>query len=164
MFHGNKADILVASDVAARGLDIKNVKYIINYDIPKTSKEYIHRIGRTARAGKEGKVISLLAPQDHDNFRNVLEDRSLIVKKLEIPKFERLPFMQSQRRDFRTGSYRGSGARPSFQGQHERRPYRPGQKTYHTKPDRKPDDTKGERRYHSGTERSHSYQHRKRFR
>ena len=57
MFHNKKIDILVASDVAARGLDIKNVSYIINYDIPKTSKEYIHRIGRTARAGKEGNII-----------------------------------------------------------------------------------------------------------
>jgi len=57
MFHSNKIDVLVASDVAARGLDIKNVSHIINYDIPKTSKEYIHRIGRTARAGKEGKAI-----------------------------------------------------------------------------------------------------------
>ncbi len=159
MFHGNRADILVASDVAARGLDIKNVKYIINYDIPKTSKEYIHRIGRTARAGEEGKVISLLAPQDHDNFRNVLEDRSLIVKKLEPPRFERLPFMQSHRRDFGTGSY-SRGSRPHYQG-HDRRPYRPGQRTFHTKPERKPDD-RSERR--SGTERGHTYQHRRRFR
>jgi len=164
MFHGNKADILVASDVAARGLDIKNVKYIINYDIPKTSKEYIHRIGRTARAGKEGKVISLLAPQDHDNFRNVLEDRSLIVKQLELPRFERLPFMQSNRRDFGTGSY-SRGGRSHYQGQqHERRPYHSGQKTYHTEAERNQDNIRGERKYHSGAGRSHTYQHRRRFR
>ena len=164
MFHSKKADILVASDVAARGLDIKNVSHIINYDIPKTSKEYIHRIGRTARAGKEGKVISLLAPQDHDNFRNVLEDRSLIVKKLELPKFERVPFITSHRRDFgRGGYYRGSG-RPHQQGHAERRPYHSGHKTYYPKVERKPDDTRSERRYHSGTERGHSYQHRRRFR
>src|SRR3989344_181705 len=56
-FHNGKLDVLVASDVAARGLDIKNVKLIINYDIPKTSVDYIHRIGRTARAGNDGKVI-----------------------------------------------------------------------------------------------------------
>ena len=97
MFHNNKIDILVASDVAARGLDIKNVSHIINYDIPKTAKEYIHRIGRTARAGKEGKVISLLSEQDHENFRNVLDDRSLVIEKLELPEFERVPFLASQR-------------------------------------------------------------------
>lgn len=97
MFHANKLDVLVASDVAARGLDIKNVSHIVNYDIPKTSQEYIHRIGRTARAGSEGKVVSLLAYQDHDNFRRVLEDRSLIVEKLECPTFERLHFERPQR-------------------------------------------------------------------
>ncbi len=137
MFHGKKADILVASDVAARGLDIKNVSHIINYDIPKTSKEYIHRIGRTARAGTEGKVISLLSEQDHDNFRSVLEDRSLIVEQLKLPEFQRLPFIQSQRRDFGRGSYRGGSGRPHHQGQHERRPYSPGQRTYHTKAEKK---------------------------
>lgn len=98
LFHDNKSSILVASDVAARGLDIKNVSHIINYDIPKTSKEYIHRIGRTARAGEEGKVISLLSEQDHDNFRNVLGDRSLIVEQLKLPEFQRVPFIASARR------------------------------------------------------------------
>ncbi len=92
MFHNNKTDILVASDVAARGLDIKNVSYIINYDIPKTSREYIHRIGRTARAGKEGKVISLLSEQDRDNFMKVQEDRLLIIEQLKLPEFQRVPF------------------------------------------------------------------------
>ena len=56
----NKVNVLVATDVAARGLDIKNVTHIYNYDVPKNSEEYIHRIGRTARAGKEGKVIKTL--------------------------------------------------------------------------------------------------------
>lgn len=90
LFHGNKIKILVASDVAARGLDIKNVECIINYDLPKTSKEYIHRIGRTARAGKEGKVISLLSEFDHDNFRMILRDDSLNIQKLEVPEIERV--------------------------------------------------------------------------
>jgi len=103
MFHNNKADILVASDVAARGLDIKNVGHIINYDIPKTSKDYIHRIGRTARAGKEGKVISLLSEQDYDNFRNVQGDRSLIIEQLKLPEFQRVPFFV-QSREPRFGS------------------------------------------------------------
>src|SRR3989344_2282783 len=97
MFHNNRFDILVASDVAARGLDIKNVSHIINYDIPKTSKEYIHRIGRTARAGDYGKVISLLSERDYDNFRSVLEDRFLIVKKLELPEFQKIPFLKQTR-------------------------------------------------------------------
>ena len=164
MFHNNKIDVLVASDVAARGLDIKNVSHIINYDIPKTSKEYIHRIGRTARAGKEGKVISLLSEQDHDNFRNVLGDRLLVVEQLKLPEFERLPFIQSQRRDFGRMGHGGYGSRQHHQGQHERRPYHSGQRTYHGRAERSSDDSGSERRPHSGAERGHSYQHRRRFR
>jgi ATP-dependent RNA helicase DeaD len=101
-FHGKKLTALVASDVAARGLDIKDVTLIINYDISKTSREYVHRIGRTARAGSEGKVISLLSPEDHDNFRSVLEDRSLFIHKLKTPPFEYVELTRSspQQRPF----------------------------------------------------------------
>ena len=81
--------ILVCTDVAARGLDIKNVSHVYNYDTPKTSTEYIHRIGRTARAGKEGKAITILSERDYDNFSRVLEDSSLNIKKVPVPQFER---------------------------------------------------------------------------
>ena len=137
MFHKNEARILVASDVAARGLDIKNVSHIINYDSPKTSKEYIHRIGRTARAGSEGKVISLIAEQDHENFRNVLGDRSIVVQHLQSPEFQRVPFAASIRED-RPRQYgrprarygpRPYGHRESGQ---ERRPYHPKDRESHS--------------------------------
>jgi ATP-dependent RNA helicase DeaD len=91
-FHAGKLHVLVATDVAARGLDIKNVTHIFNYDIPKISNEYVHRIGRTARAGKSGKAISILSENDYDNFRRVLEDRSLIIKKENLPEFQRVQF------------------------------------------------------------------------
>ncbi len=97
-FHHNKLDVLIASDVAARGIDIKDVGLVINYDLPKTSKEYIHRIGRTARAGSSGKVISLLASQDHDNFRRILEDRSLAITEVKVPQLERVFLERSQQR------------------------------------------------------------------
>lgn len=118
MFHGNEADILVASDVAARGLDIKHVSHIINYDIPKTSKDYVHRIGRTARAGSEGSVISLLSHQDYENFRNVLADRSLIVQKLELPEFRKVIFDAREQRPFgqRREGFRGGQSRDGFRG------------------------------------------------
>lgn len=96
-FHNGQLDVLVASDVAARGLDIKNVNLVINYDMPKTSQDYVHRIGRTARAGKEGRVVSLLSPEDHENFRRVLEDRSLLIHQMKTPSFERIEFFRPQR-------------------------------------------------------------------
>ncbi len=126
MFHANKLDALIASDVAARGLDIKNVELVINYDIPKTSTEYVHRIGRTARAGSKGRVISILAQQDHDNFRKVLEDRSLVVTELPLPEFERVIMVKTERRDeggFRRGGPRRGGPQRSnsnFRGRRSR--------------------------------------------
>ena len=96
LFRNGNLDVLVASDVAARGLDIKNVNLIINYNLPKNSLEYVHRIGRTARAGMEGKVISLLSEDDHDNFRKVLEDRSLLIHKLTLPEFKQVEFIRPQ--------------------------------------------------------------------
>ena len=95
-FRDGKLDVLVASDVAARGLDIKKLNLIVNYNIPKTSREYVHRIGRTARAGEEGKVVSLLSQEDYDNFGRVLEDRSLLVHKMNTPYFEHIEFVRSQ--------------------------------------------------------------------
>lgn len=82
-FHKGKPHILVATDVAARGLDIKNVSHIFNYDIPKSPDDYTHRIGRTARIGQEGKAISLLSNQDHDSFRRIISVRKNIERLVE---------------------------------------------------------------------------------
>jgi ATP-dependent RNA helicase DeaD len=89
-----KTDVLVATDVAARGLDIKDVSHVYNYDVPKTPKEYIHRIGRTARAGKNGVAVTLLTSRDHDNFRRVQSDEKLVIKKANFPKFNKVSFFR----------------------------------------------------------------------
>jgi ATP-dependent RNA helicase DeaD len=66
-------------------LDIKGVTHVYNYDIPKTSKEYIHRVGRTARAGEKGKAINILSSRDYDNFGKIIkEDSSLNIVPEEI--------------------------------------------------------------------------------
>lgn len=65
-FKEGKTQVLVATDVASRGLDIKDIRYVINFDMPKNIEDYIHRIGRTARAGQKGTAISFFS---HDNSR-----------------------------------------------------------------------------------------------
>jgi ATP-dependent RNA helicase DeaD len=88
-FHTNKVHVLVCTDVAARGLDINGVSHVYNYDIPMDSKQYIHRIGRTARAGKEGKAISILTMREQGNFSKVLRDNSIDIARKKTPSIER---------------------------------------------------------------------------
>ena len=99
-FHRGKPHILVATDVAARGLDIKNVSHIFNYDIPKTAEEYTHRIGRTARFGKTGETMSLLSKQDHEHFRKIVQYISIEKKHLPDDFSPRKIFFRSERRGF----------------------------------------------------------------
>lgn len=70
-FKTGKIGILVATDVAARGLHIDNVSHVINYDLPKNPKDYVHRIGRTGRAGEEGDAISLCTQNDEPLLKNI---------------------------------------------------------------------------------------------
>jgi ATP-dependent RNA helicase DeaD len=93
-----ETDVLVATDVAARGLDIKNVSHIYNYDVPKTPIEYIHRIGRTARAGENGAAITLLTTPDHDNFRRVQSNEELNIERARMPNFEKVVFNRKTQR------------------------------------------------------------------
>jgi len=90
-------DVLVATDVAARGLDIKNVTHVYNYDVPPTPKEYTHRIGRTARAGENGDAVTLLTERDHDNFRRVQSNKELNIIKAQMPHFEKVSFIRKSR-------------------------------------------------------------------
>jgi len=114
-----QVNILVATDVAARGLDIKNVTHVYNYDSPKTSEEYIHRIGRTARAGEKGEAITLLSQRDYEDFGNVRRDHSLEIQKLEVPQVERVAFISGERGGSyggRSTSRFGPGSRQGFHG------------------------------------------------
>jgi ATP-dependent RNA helicase DeaD len=71
-FRNNRLKILVATDIAARGLDISHVEHVINYDLPMCTEDYIHRIGRTGRAGAKGFAISFINPSiDHKRFREI---------------------------------------------------------------------------------------------
>ncbi len=105
--------VLVATDVAARGLDINNISHIYNYDSAKTPNEYTHRIGRTARAGKSGEAVTILSERDHDDFRNVMSDRSLHIQKEELPSFEKVHFMRDMQRTRQNFSRHSGGSEHS---------------------------------------------------
>ncbi len=70
-FREGSLDVLVATDVAARGLDIDHVSHVVNYDVPSNPDAYVHRIGRTGRAGREGVAITLVEPREHRMLRNI---------------------------------------------------------------------------------------------
>lgn len=70
-FRQEKASILIATDLAARGLDISGLTHVIHVDVPHTIEQYLHRSGRTGRAGKDGEVITLLAPHEADDYRRL---------------------------------------------------------------------------------------------
>lgn len=75
-FKSREARILVATDVASRGLDIPHVEVVINYDIPSDSRDYVHRVGRTARAGKTGRAIAMVTQYDVEQIQRI-EKRTL---------------------------------------------------------------------------------------
>jgi len=70
-FREGKLDLLVATDVAARGLDIEHLSHVINYDVPSAPEAYVHRIGRTGRIGREGVAITLAEPREHRLLKNI---------------------------------------------------------------------------------------------
>ena len=71
LFRSKKADVLIATDVAARGLDIEHLSHVVNYDVPASPEAYLHRIGRTGRAGRGGTAITLAEPREHRLLRAI---------------------------------------------------------------------------------------------
>jgi ATP-dependent RNA helicase RhlE len=70
-FKAGRYDVLVATDVVSRGIDIDGISHVVNFDMPNSPEDYVHRIGRTARAGATGTAVSLLAPEEHETLREI---------------------------------------------------------------------------------------------
>jgi len=96
-FNNGKAGVLVCTDVASRGLHIDNVSHIYNYEIPKDPKDYVHRIGRTARAGEEGIAVNLLSDYDHDNFGRVEREYDFNIEIQKKPYVKRIMAVKAER-------------------------------------------------------------------
>jgi len=84
-FKAGNIDILIATDVAARGLDIDDISYVINYDIPEDVDTYIHRIGRTGRAGKEGTAISFVTSEEEYLIREIFAYTGMEITPRDVP-------------------------------------------------------------------------------
>ena len=85
LFRSGKIDILVATDIVARGIDIDDIQLVINYDVPHDKEYYVHRIGRTARAGKNGRSITLVSEKDQQYFARIERFLEKDVEKLPVP-------------------------------------------------------------------------------
>ena len=84
-FRDGTLRFLVASDVAARGLDIPNVSHVFNYDVPSHAEDYVHRIGRTGRAGKKGTTIMICTPRDEKNFDDIERLVEMTIPRIDAP-------------------------------------------------------------------------------
>lgn len=84
-FKSRHIDIIVATDILARGIDIDDIRLVINYDVPRDCDDYIHRVGRTARAGAEGRAVTLVSVDDQSYFNRIEEFMEQEVEKLPIP-------------------------------------------------------------------------------
>jgi ATP-dependent RNA helicase DeaD len=93
-FRDGTADLLVATDVAARGLDIQRLSHVINYDVPADSESYVHRIGRTGRAGREGTAITLVEPREHRLLRSM---EAVTKQKVEVATLPTVADMRARR-------------------------------------------------------------------
>ena len=84
-FKKKKINILVATDVAARGLDVNDMTHVINYSLPHDPESYVHRIGRTGRAGKEGTAITFITPSEYHKLMFIQRKAKTDIKKLKVP-------------------------------------------------------------------------------
>ncbi|MFH1765043.1 MAG: DEAD/DEAH box helicase [Gemmatimonadota bacterium] len=102
---GGKVDLLVATDVAARGLDISHLTHVVNYDLPPSPKQYVHRIGRVGRAGREGIAITLAEPREHGQLKDI---ERITKQKIAVASIPTVADLQTRRLELTRASVRES--------------------------------------------------------
>jgi ATP-dependent RNA helicase RhlE len=127
-FKSGRYRVLVATDIAARGIDVVGIELVINFDLPDQAEDYVHRIGRTGRAGRTGKAISFATP---DQGRDVRDIEKLVRVQLPITKLPELPPHRATPRMERSFDRprQGGGGRP-FRGGGGSRPHRGGSRSH----------------------------------
>ncbi|MEI9949694.1 MAG: DEAD/DEAH box helicase [Pseudomonadota bacterium] len=146
-FRSGRLKVLIATDIAARGIDVDGISHVVNYDLPNIPESYVHRIGRTARAGKEGIAISLCSREERGYLRDIERLTRTSIRKLDTP--------EPSAEDLRPRAARPESEarpvqndRPRFQGNRGPRPDNRG-----PRPDNRPQlrmDNRGPRPEHTG--------------
>lgn len=125
-FKSVKFRVLVATDIASRGIDVNNISLVVNYDLPDKSEDYVHRIGRTGRAEKSGKAVSFATPEERGEIRRI---ENLIKKNIPVLALPVLPPRRNVGLNFETNHIVGRfQSNRRFQGQRQRRFQSQGQK------------------------------------
>ncbi len=112
-FREGTADLLIATDVAARGLDVEHVSHVINYDIPQTPEVYVHRIGRTGRAGREGTAITLVQPREQGLLRGI---ERVVGRPIEVARVPTVADLRARRVELLRSAIRETIEEDEFDG------------------------------------------------
>jgi len=112
-FRDGSADLLLATDVAARGLDIKHLTHVVNFDVPSAPESYVHRIGRTGRAGAEGVAITLVEPRERSLLKNI---ERLTGRKIEVQALPTVADLRARRLELTRASLREALVRGGTEG------------------------------------------------
>ncbi|WP_207726930.1 DEAD/DEAH box helicase [Anaerosolibacter carboniphilus] len=103
-FRNMEIPLLVATDVAARGLDIEGITHVFNYDIPQDAESYVHRIGRTGRAGQTGVAVTFVTPKDYEDLHMIEKTIQMTIKKRKLTKEKEFEVNQKRKNDGRNYS------------------------------------------------------------
>ena len=115
-FKAGQVDVLVATDIVSRGIDIDDIRIVINYDVPHDAEDYVHRIGRTARADRDGQAITFVSDQDIYRFQSIehflgkeVEKKTLPEGLGEVPEYTKREKKRSNTRRHGRWHSRGNG-------------------------------------------------------
>ena len=112
-FKANEIRVLVATDIAARGLDIDQLPHVVNYELPNVPEDYVHRIGRTGRAGQSGQAVSLVCVDEHKLLEDIEKFIKMEIPKVDIPAFRPDPSIKAEPIQNGRGGKKGSSTEGS---------------------------------------------------
>ena len=131
-FKAGKTQVIIATDILSRGIDIDDIEMVINYDVPRDPEDYIHRIGRTARANREGRAVTFVSPEEAPRLRRIEKLLEREVPRAEVPaEFGDTPVLNENKPGGRKGRGRGrkDRGRNNDRGHSRRRRPKSGQQT-----------------------------------